>query len=143
MRPPAHSRVDDVIVALIAAIGTIDGVTVLDGRLPSTGSQRDTLVIAQGRNAVQVRRDRAPGLGDGYIETMRIVCRVHSFSGSIEPSLRRPVVTAVMDAVEDALQADRKLGGVCDEAYLGRDEFWDQDTGDVAAEFTVQTRTNT
>jgi len=146
MRPPAGSRVQEVTTALKTAFEAIDGVTVVYLAKGNRETRTDTISVAVGRNAVGVQRQKAPGLGMRYQETMRIVCEIRSRSGAKDPAARLARGVEILDQVGAVVLADPRLGGVCDEALLGPDESWtfeDSTSGpDALCRFSILTKTN-
>lgn len=143
MRPPAGSRALAVTGAIKAACDAISGTTVLYLAEGGRETRLDTVSVAVGKNAIAVQRQKAPGLGIHYIETMRIVCKISSRSGSKDPAVRMTRVGVIFDALAAALLADPRLGGACDEAMLGPEEMWSAEDGPgVSVQFTVLTKTN-
>lgn len=134
MRPPAPTRVGLAVDALLAALRAaapdigLRSDAVVDGPWPGevTG---DGLTVGWSdgdSEAVLVTREARPGLGRAYIETLTVVCVAWSWAGDVPMKPRRDRCVQILELVADTLKANPTLGGVVEQAHLGRDMSWVQ-----------------
>jgi hypothetical protein len=136
MKPPQPSRVPAFTDALLAAIGTIPNVTVLDGPTP-TVPREDCIAVGIGEPTFIVERQQMPGLGDAYTEFVHVICSLWSYSGSTDMKPRRDRAAAMLELVVAALRPDRTLGGTCDICYVGPELEWLQQSDTTGASCSV------
>jgi len=146
MRPPTASRVPAAAAALLSALNSIHGVTLLDGPTPMTPRADAIVVGAAGDASFIVDLAFQPGLGLAYLETIDIICSLWSVSGSQGMRQRRERCGELLEAVAAILQADPSLGGSCDLATMGSTVEWLQQSNETGAMcsvgFSVRVKTN-
>lgn len=144
MRPPQATRIGAVIDALLAACSAIPNLSVIDG--PTTEApRRDLLAIGVGNESMMVTQTQR-GLGVAYTEEAQIVCGLSSWSGSAGVKPRRDRCIDLLGQIRAIIDADPRLGGVCDLALMGPQTSWQQGNGSAGSwcsvGFSVQVRTS-
>lgn len=126
------TRVDDVVDALIAKLGTLfpAGTEILDG--PRAAQTLGDLVIQVGVG----NSDRAeaylsetvvqPGLGERLAETITLYCEMSTWSGDQDHGLQpmRSALAANLGLIDNAFRSDPMLGGAVDRVWLGARTRW-------------------
>lgn len=135
------TRVPASIDALRALGETIEDLLVLDG--PSEDAYVETDVLAVGISsdddtpAIDVYRERV-GLGSRYRESATISCEISSWTGDTSMKERRDRCAEILDQLDQAMQADRTLGGAVDECRLAEEMRWVQGVDESGAGAAVQ-----
>lgn len=128
MRPPTETRVAAVITALLAAGRAIDGVACLDGPENNTTDLQEVLAIGVGDEAVIVSQQKLPGYGEGYKESLSVVCGISVWTGGDDTESpfgpMRARAVAILKELRDLVAEDTTLGGACNLALLGQDQVW-------------------
>lgn len=129
MTVPQASTIPGVIAAIISGLSAqaAAGVFVLDGPLPEW-PKFDAIVIGYGaRGSINHRLDIAGNLGKAYNESYDLVFVVYSQNTTDSAmATRRQKCVDLLHAIRTVLDADRRLGGACEEAILGPSLTWSQ-----------------
>jgi hypothetical protein len=59
----------------------------------------------------------------GTREDFSLICMCRSFQGATDIAARRRVAFDLLDAVDQAINADQSLGGACSQAWISRVEY--------------------
>jgi hypothetical protein len=134
VKPPQTARAAAVVDGLLAAIGAVKDAStaLLDGAYPGDLAESDGIAVGVGDESVLVTREREPGYGDSYRETVTVVCLAWSWTGNTDMAPRRARCAELITLVQEAVATDRRLGGSCDQADLDGNQSWLQTQTDGA-----------